>query len=354
LERLPGIFIRARDAELTLETLTDMGLRLDGFRFLRLGEQVGIPLTRSPSTLEESVLRKKLECFQIHEASFEPVIARPRTLLEAVRPKIPGDLLPQLPQSLDVIGDIAIVELSPKLETYSREVGEGIVQVNPHVRLVLKKTSDVAGTFRTRGLQAIAGTGGMETVHREFGCEYHLNVSSVYFNPRLSHERHRVADQVSKSDVVVDMFAGVGPYSILIAKLQPHSRVYALDINPSAIKYLKENIMANKVADRVVPTLGDAREASVRLFGTADRVIMNLPSAAEHYLDTASNTLKRAGGHIHFYQFVSRDTKLETVRQNFEKSLLAQNREVQTFGYCDVVREISPGRVQVAIDASVT
>jgi len=353
LERLHGIFIAARDAELALETLRKMGLKLDGFRFQRVGGLVGIPLVRSPSAQDETTFRKELGDFQIKDASFEAFPLRSRNLLDAVRPVVPPNLLSQLPRSLDIVGEIAIIELSPKLEPYSREVGEGILRVSPHVRLVLKKVSDVAGTFRTRGLQVIAGSGGMETIHREFDCVYRLDVSSVYFNPRLAHERRRIAEQVAKGEAVVDMFAGVGPYSILIAKLQPQSKVYALDINPCAIKYLKENILANRVADRVVPTLGDARESRNRLCDTADRVIMNLPSEAGQYLDVASHILKAAGGHIHFYGFTSRGGALDSERDHFEKVVLSQNRRVRALSYCRVIKEISPGRVQFAIDAFV-
>lgn len=331
-----------------------MKLKLNGYRFQRVGEVVGIPLVRSPTAQDERILRTKLADFRIQEASFEPVLARPRKLADAVRTIIPQDLTSQLPRSLDVIGDIAILELSPKLEPYAREVGEGILQVNPHIRLVLKKATGISGTFRTRGLQVIAGFGGTETVHREFGCAYRLDVSSVYFNPRLANERRRVAGQAEKGEVVVDMFAGVGPYSILTAKLQPDAKLYALDINPSAIKYLKRNIMTNKVADRVIPIPGDARVSSRSVPpDTTDRVIMNLPSAAEQFLDVASHVLKRAGGHIHFYQFASRDESLDTLKEHFEKSIVAQNRKVEIFSYCNVVREISPAMVQVAIDAFV-
>ena len=354
LERLVGFFIRARDAQNALELLRRMKLRVDGFRFQRVGELVGIPLVRSLSAQDESTLRAELGDFRIQEASFEPVLERPRTLRDTVHAIVPQNLLVDLPRSLDVVGDIAIVELSPKLEPYALEVGTGILQANPHVRLVLKKTSEIMGAFRTRGLQVLAGSGGTETVHREFGCSYRLDASTVYFNPRLAHERCRLAKQIGAGDLVVDMFAGVGPYSILIAKLQPHSRVYAFDINPSAIKYLKENILANGVTDQVIPFLGDARELSrIVVQGCADRVIMNLPSEAEHYLDAASYLLKDGGGYVHFYCFTRRGMNLDSVKERFKESLLTQQRSVQSFGYCNVIREISPSRVQVAIDALV-
>ena len=106
----------------------------------------------------------------------------------------------------------------------------------------------------------------------------------------------RIAKQVTEEEVVVDMFAGVGPYSILIAKAQPKARVFSVDLNPMAYKYLKENIFMNKVADKVTPVLCDARVFASKLPGIADRVIMNLPSESFAFLDTAARLLKKEGG----------------------------------------------------------
>ena len=352
LKPVLGIFVSARHAQRALELLRKMELRLDGFQLQRTAEAVGIPLVHSPSAQDESMLMEELGSFEVQEASFEPIVAKPGNLRDAVGGLLPSHLVSKLPRSFDVIGDIGIIEIPPDLEPYSVDVGKAVLQINPHVRLVLRKSGEVMGKFRTRGLEVLAGSGGMETVHREFGCQYHLDVSSVYFNPRLGHERRRVAEQVKEDEVVVDMFAGVGPYSILAAKLQSRSRVYAVDINPSAIKYLKENILVNGVEDRVVPVAGDARELSRSLLhGVADRVIMNLPSEAQHYLDAAVNVLKSAGGLIHFYQFTERGEGLDSVRERFRTSVAVQKREVQSFKYGEVIREVGPSRVQVALDA---
>jgi tRNA (guanine37-N1)-methyltransferase len=349
-----GIFVSARNAQKALKLLREMELRLDGFQLQRTAEVVGIPLVHSPSPQDESILRRELGSFQLQEGPFEAILSKPGNLRAAARGMVPSHLISKVPRSLDIIGDIGIIELSSELESYSAEVGKAVLQVNPHVRLVLRKSGEVTGKFRTRGLRALAGSGGMETVHHEFACRYHLDVSSVYFNPRLAHERRRVAEQVKEDEVVVDMFAGVGPYSILVAKLQPRSRVYAVDINPSAIKYLKENTLANEVADRVIPLLGDARELSRSvLHGVADRVIMNLPSEAQQYLDAALHVLKSAGGLIHFYRFVERGEGLDSVTEQFRTSVAAEKREVESFRYCKVIREIAPSRVQVALDALV-
>jgi tRNA (guanine37-N1)-methyltransferase len=341
-------------AQKALEVLRSMELSLDGYEPRRDQAMITIPLVRNPSEQQDSVLRRELGAFQIQQVPFARKVSRPKNLQEAVAGRVPSRLVSILPRSFDVIGDIAVIDLPPELGLYAIEIGMGILQLSPNVRLVVRKLGDVAGKFRTRDLQVLVGSGGMETIHREFSCSYHLDVSSVYFNPRLSHERLRVAKQAKDNEVVVDMFAGVGPYSILIAKLHPSSRVHSIDINPSAIKYLEENIFANGVADRVTPLLGDVRYLSeVKVQGIADRVIMNLPSEAGNYIDAALRILRKEGGLIHFYQFTQRDASVDAIRDSFKSSIAAENREVKSFGFSKQIREIAPGRVQVAIDAVV-
>lgn len=341
-------------AQKALTLLRSMGLRLDGYELRKDQTMIMIPLAHKPSELQSDVLRRELGAFQIRQVPFERRLSRPKNLQEAVAGRVPSHLISVLPRSFDVIGDIAIIDLPSELGAYAVEVGNGILQISPHVRLVARKSGEVTGKFRTRDLQTLVGFGSMETVYREFSCNYHLDASSVYFNPRLSHERLRVAQQIKESEVVVDMFAGVGPYSVLIAKLHPRSRVHSVDINPSAIKYLKENIFTNGVADRVTPLLGDVRNLSeAKLRGIADRVIMNLPSEAEKYIDAALRILRKEGGLINFYQFSQRDTNVDSIKESFKSSVTAENRQVKSFGFCKQIREVAPGRVQFAIDAAI-
>jgi tRNA (guanine37-N1)-methyltransferase len=354
LKELRGVILPVQKAQKALGVLRDMELSLEGYELRKVQGMIMIPIAREPSTQQDSILRRELGSFQIHQAPFEHSVSRPKKLQEALAGKIPSHMVSMLPHSFDVIGDVAVIDLRSELAPYSTEIGYGIRRVNPNVRLVVRKSGEVSGKFRTRALQILTGSGGMETVHREFSCSYHLDISSVYFNPRLSHERLRVAGQVKDNEVVVDMFAGVGPYSILIAKLQPTSRVYSLDINPSAIRYLEANTFGNRVADRVTPILGDAKELSkLKVHAIADRVIMNLPSEAENYIDAALQILKREGGIVHFYQFAQRDATLDSIKASFKSSVTAENREVKSFSFCKAIREITPGKVQVAIDAVV-
>ena len=148
-------------------------------------------------------------------------------------------------------------------------------------------------------VEVVAGENRTETVHREHGCSYKLDVSAAYFSPRLGTERMRVASQVSPGERVLVLFAGVGPYAILIAKKRKPSEVVAVELNPKACEYMRWNVSKNKVDVKVV--CGDARTETPKL-GSFDRIIMPLPKDAGDFLDVVFPAVK-SGGVIHFYTF---------------------------------------------------
>ena len=229
----------------------------------------------------------------------------PRNLREALKGQLTDEELKQF-RAFDIVGDIAVVKLPDKLLPKKHLIGQALMQVHRHVRTVLRQTGVVRGEFRTRELEVIAGEPKTETTHREGGCDFRVDLAKVYFSPRLATERLRIAKQVKPGEVVVNMFAGVGCYSILIASQSGAARVYSIDKNPVAFEYMDTNVRINKVGDRVVPILGDAREVvEARLRGEADRVLMPLPELARKFFDVALLALKPEGGIVHFYDFGS-------------------------------------------------
>lgn len=227
----------------------------------------------------------------------------PRDLREALRGQLSDEEL-GLFRAFDVIGDIAVVKLPEKLLPKKHLIGQALMQVHRHVRTVLNQTTPVRGEFRTRELEVIAGEPRTETIHHEGGCTFKVDLAKVYFSPRLAAEHLRVAKQVKPGEVVTNMFAGVGCYSIIIARHSRAARVYSVDKNPIAFGYMCENIRVNKVGDRVVPVLGDAKEVvEKRLAGQADRVLMPLPELAREFFGVALEALKPGGGVVHLYDF---------------------------------------------------
>jgi len=205
-------------------------------------------------------------------------------------------------RAFDIVGDVAVIKIPEKLLPKKLAIGRALMQVHTHLRTVLNQVGPVSGEFRTRELEVIAGAPFTETTHHESGCTFKTDLAQVYFSPRLAHERLRIAKLVKPGEVVTNLFAGVGCYSIVIAKQSEAAKIYSIDKNPVAIEYTKENIRINKVGDRVIPILGDARDVvEKQLVGKSDRVIMPLPELARKFFDVALRALKPTGGIIHFY-----------------------------------------------------
>ena len=247
--------------------------------------------------------------------------------------------------SFDIVGDIAITKLPRVSPAEAKEVARVIMDVNKRVKAVFIQTSAVAGDFRVRGLTYAAGENRTLTVHKESGCAFAVDVEKCYFSPRLLHERQRIAHLVQPNETVINMFAGVGCFSILIAKRQPTAKVYSIDINPTAVKLMRENIRINRVFNKVFPLLGDAKEIiENQLQHCADRVLMPLPEKAYEYLPCAVSALKPSGGwiHVHTFEHVAKtEDSAEKVRQKVTSKLgsLGVNFDVP---FIRVVRSTGP------------
>ncbi len=276
-----------------------------------------------------------------------------KRLRKALSTAIPPRSLTSVYNSYDIVGDIAIMRASADVQNHFQKVADVIMNVHNNVKTVLAQISGVNGDFRLRGLRFVAGEDRTTTVHKECGCLFSVDVRKCYFSPRLSYERMRIAKEVRKGDFVVNMFAGVGCFSILMAKKPDPRKVYSIDVNPCAFRYMQENIRLNRACARIVPLLGDAKsivETSLR--NVADRVLMPLPEKTFDYLPYALSALKKAGGVVHYYEFEHAGKKEEAVEKvvsRVSKRLEALNVACNvSFGR--IVRTTGPHWYQVALD----
>ena len=261
-----------------------------------------------------------------------------------------------LPGSYDIVGDIAVIRIPNDLRHRAKEIAKAIMEINRHVKTVLNQVSPVSGSFRLRRLEWIMGEKRTVTIHREYGCLFKVDLEKCYFSPRLSYERFRVAELVRPSETVINMFAGVGCFSILIAKRSKVDKVYSIDLNPWAIKYAIENIRLNGVEHIVEAILGDAKMIiEERFVETADRVLMPLPEKAYEYLDYAIEALKPNGGTIHYYDFIHAGKDEDPICKVKEKI----SRKLNKFGidfkveFGRIVRTVGPRWFQVVLDVRV-
>jgi len=212
----------------------------------------------------------------------------------------PADLLDDEP-SYGRLGDIVVLDEDDPER--ARTVADAVVESDLPVDGVVNRASKVQGELRVRDWDVLAGDS-TETVHREYGCEYAVDIAAMYFSPRLATERHRVAEQVASGERCFDMFAGVGPFVIPAAKRG--ATAVGVDLNERAVEYLRENAERNGVADRVTALAGDVRDVAADYEGWADRIVMNLPHSADDFLETAVS-LASDDCVVHYYDIQHED-----------------------------------------------
>ena len=213
---------------------------------------------------------------------------------------------------VDVVGDIAIVRLAEFSLPEKRKAAKALLGELKNVRVVMEQEGGIEGEYRLRRLRHLAGEKRTLTVHRENGCAFRVDVAKCYFSPRLSTERLRVAAMVKPRERVLNMFAGVGPFSILIAK-KAGARVTSCELNAFAAALHEENDRLNRVEDLVTVVRGDAADLPSLTRSKFDRVLMPHPSEADRFLHTAFKTARK-GGVIHYYRHVLGEDEAEGAR----------------------------------------
>ncbi|ARS88650.1 class I SAM-dependent methyltransferase [Natrarchaeobaculum aegyptiacum] len=212
----------------------------------------------------------------------------------------PADLLGYDP-SYERLGEAALLDEDDP--DRARKIADAIVDSDLPLETVLNKASKIKGETRVRDWDVLVGDD-TEVVHREYGCEFVLDLAEVYFSPRLATERHRVAEQLTASERAFDMFAGVGPFVVPFASRG--AECVGVDVNDTAIEYLRENARRNGVADRITAIADDVRSVAPEYEGWADRIVMNLPHSADEFLESAV-TVAGDDCVIHYYDIQHED-----------------------------------------------
>jgi len=254
---------------------------------------------------------------------------------------------------IEIIGDIAVMRKPPDIDLEDmKAIGEEILKEIPYVKSVWCAVSEVKGTYRLRNYVHLAGENRSETVYVEHGCKFKLDITKVYISPALNYEHKRIAEMVKPGETIVNMFAGIGIFSIVIARKVSPVKVYSIDVNPYAYRYMVENVRINKVENYVIPLLGDAAEVIVeKLTSAADRVLMPLPELAISYLKYAVLSL-RSKGFLHTYLFVKANNRKESLKKAekmYSQELIKYVRNYKLLFY-RVVRSVGPRKYQVVLD----
>lgn len=262
---------------------------------------------------------------------------------------VPEGLRGLLPASFDVVGDIVVLKLPDELLPHARAVAAAILATHKNARTVLLDRG-VKGKERIRQVEVLGGEARTVTEHAEHGARFRVDLATSYFSPRLATEHARVAALVQQGEVVLDLFAGVGPFAILIARLGKALRVYAVDINPDAVRLIEQNAALNKVQDKVRPVLADADAFAPSLKGQCDRVIMNLPQSADAHWEQALAACKPRAV-VHYHRILEREALTAHVEQLRWRAAQA-GWETDVTGQREV-RLYSPSSSHYAVDFAV-
>ena len=225
-------------------------------------------------------------------------------LHEALRKKLTKKELDLVPRAFDMVGTIAIFNEFPKeLNKKAKIIAETVMQLNPHIKTIAKKTGKYSGKYRTPKIAIIAGEKTKETIHKENGIRLRVNIETCYFSARTGSERLRVAQQVKNGDKILVMFSGIAPFPCVIAKNSKAQMIYGIEANKQAHKYGLENVKINKLTN-VKLMHGDVKKIIPKIKETFDKILLPLPKTAEDYLDLALKVLKLKGK-IYIYMFIS-------------------------------------------------
>ena len=211
-----------------------------------------------------------------------------------------------LPSHYQIIGHVFLAKLSRLDKMQKKVFAKAVMEILPYIKTVCE-IKCIKGTFRKPKTSRILG-GSMETVHKENGILYKLDVSKIMFSKGNMLERQRLVNQIRNGETIIDMFAGIGYFSLGIGKLSKAEKIYSIEKNPLSFKYLRENIKLNNIKN-ISPILGDCRKIKKI---KADRILMGYFPGTEKFLKTAFSFLNNKGI-IHYHNIYARNDLMKPI-----------------------------------------
>ena len=267
-------------------------------------------------------------------------------LAEALQSELSEADLDLLPRGWYIQGEVIVVKIHPDISRHQHRIGQALLDFYPRCCTVLRDYG-IEGQFREPVREMIAGTR-TETVHRENGVVFNLDARKVMFSAGNLKERMRMG-LFGKDEFVVDMFAGIGYFTLPMAVHSRPRKIVAIELNPNAYHYLCQNIRENHVEKIVEPIFGDCRE--VTPVGVADRVVMGMVQVTDRYLLKGIQAL-RPGGILHYHQTIPTAMHPAQAVRDVTDAANVLGRPVEILR-CVRVKKYSPGMVHAVVDARI-
>jgi len=260
----------------------------------------------------------------------------------------------RLPANKQKIGDILVVSIPDSLSHKKNEIGKLFLLSDSKARLVLND-SGISGQFRIPNREIIAVRDSAEkplteTIHKENGCKFKLDVSEIMFSKGNLNEKQNLTTECA-GETIVDMFAGIGYFSIPIAVHSNPLKIIAIELNPNSYKYLCENIRLNGAETIFEPICGDCQTSTP--VNVADRVLMGYVGTTHEYLETGISAIKNEGGFLHYHETVHENDWPERPISRIMEAAEKCNRKAEILDY-RIIKKYSPGVFHVIVDAKIS
>jgi tRNA wybutosine-synthesizing protein 2 len=290
---------------------------------------------------------ERVEIFPVTEQEKPEFQTKNRSLRDYLKNVFSETELAYLPSGWQILGDIIIVSIPEMLEDKKAMVAETLLSMYPKCRCVVRDFG-IEGQFRQPKRELLLGSG-TETVHKEHGCYFKQDVTKVMYSKGNLEERRRMS-RLGNGEIVVDMFAGIGYFSIPMAVHSKPRRITCIELNPQSFAYLEENIRLNHVEDIISPIFGDCAKQIPD--GQADRVLMGYVGTTHQYLEPAIKALKKSGGTLHYHETVPEKLSKTRPQERIRNAAMTQGRSVEILE-TRRIKKYSPGVLHVVVDARV-
>ncbi|MBN2110330.1 MAG: class I SAM-dependent methyltransferase family protein [Methanosarcinaceae archaeon] len=270
---------------------------------------------------------------------------RKRSLKERLYGLIPGEDMVFVPSGWQILGNIIVVSIDARIEDHKYLIADKLLEMHPSCSTVVRDLG-IRGRFRIPERELLAGTS-TETIHKENKCLFKLDVTKVMFSKGNLYEK-KLMSSIGSDEVIVDMFAGIGYFSIPIAVHAAARRIISIEINPESFRYLRENISLNKVENIIEPKNGDCAKLTPE--NIADRVMMGYVGTTHHYLEYGIKAIKKEGGMLHYHETTPEPLVFERPVSRIMEAALREKRQVQIRS-CRRVKKYSPGVWHLVVDA---
>ncbi len=248
-----------------------------------------------------------------------------------------------LPRGFQTIGKVMIIKLNSKLLNNKELIAEKCLEMLPAIKSVYINLGKVKGQFRQpEKIEFIAGVNNSIVIHKEHDVRYKFDFTKIIFSKGNLNERFFLTTLVQEKEIVVDMFAGIGYFSLPIGKLSPAEKIYSIELNQLSYEFLLENIKLNHLEEKIIPIFGNCKEEVVKLSESglkADRVIMGVFPAPKDYIKEALTLTKDGGTVFHYEGIVDKDNFMSLfdefnniVEKMNYKCKLKANRFVKSYG----------------------